>query len=74
MDGDVLPGAWPQKPGSATLAFFGVEPALLDQDGKEIEGEGEGMLCIKRPWPGMMRTVRGNHQRFEDTYFRPFNG
>ena len=69
-----LPGATPLKPGSATFPFFGVVPAVLDQDGKELEGECEGMLCIKEPWPGQMRTVYGDHQRFEETYFSMFKG
>ena len=69
-----LPGATPLKPGSATLPFFGVEPCLVDDKGKEIEGVGEGALCIKRPWPGMMRTVFGDHQRFIDTYFKMYPG
>ncbi len=69
-----LPGATPLKPGSATLPFFGVEPALLDSNGKEIEGPGEGALVMKRPWPGMMRTVYGHHQRFKETYFAMYPG
>ncbi len=69
-----LPGATPLKPGSATFPFFGVAPAVLDQDGKELDGECEGMLVIKEPWPGMMRTVYGDHQRFEETYFSMFKG
>ncbi|KAI7837757.1 hypothetical protein COHA_008388 [Chlorella ohadii] len=64
-----LPGATPLKAGAATLPFFGVEPALLDQAGNEIEGPGQGYLVIKRPWPAMMRTVAGDHARFEQTYF-----
>ena len=69
-----LPGAIPLKPGSATLPFFGVEPCLVDEKGNELEGEAEGALCIKRPWPGMMRTVYGNHDRFIETYFKMFPG
>lgn len=69
-----LPGAIPLKPGSATLPFFGVEPCLMDDKGREIEGEGEGALCIKRPWPGQMRTVYGDHDRFIETYFRMYPG
>jgi len=69
-----LPGATDLKPGSATLPFFGIEPALLDDKGKEIEGEGRGYLVIKRPWPGMMRTVYGDHKRFFDTYFSQHPG
>jgi acetyl-CoA synthetase len=69
-----LPGATALKPGAATVPFFGVEPCIVDDKGKELEGEAEGALCIKRPWPGMMRTVFGDHQRFIDTYFRMFPG
>ncbi|MCS3903072.1 acetyl-CoA synthetase [Methylohalomonas lacus] len=69
-----LPGATDLKPGSATLPFFGVEPCLVDDKGNEIEGAGEGALCIKRPWPGIMRTVYGDHERFIDTYFKMFPG
>lgn len=69
-----LPGATPLKPGSATLPFFGVEPVLLDAKGQEIEGEGEGSLCIKSSWPSQIRTVYGNHQRLIDTYFSQFEG
>lgn len=69
-----LPGAIPQKPGSATVPFYGIEPALLDVEGREIEGEGEGSLVIKRPWPGMMRGVWGEPERFRQTYFQTFPG
>jgi acetyl-CoA synthetase len=69
-----LPGATPTKPGSATFPFFGVVPELLTEDGKLIEGEGEGYLVFKQPWPGMMRTLFGNQQRFELTYFTKFPG
>ncbi|MGI9304718.1 MAG: AMP-binding enzyme, partial [Gammaproteobacteria bacterium] len=69
-----LPGANKLKPGSATRPFFGVEPVLLDPDGKEIDGAGAGALCIKRSWPGQMRTVWGDHKRFKDTYFATFPG
>ena len=69
-----LPGATDLKPGSATHPFFGVEPCLVDDKGVEIHGVGEGSLCIRRPWPGMMRTVYGDHQRFIDTYFKTFRG
>lgn len=69
-----LPGATPMKPGSAAFPFFGVLPELLDEDGRVIEGEGEGYLVFRRPWPGMMRTLYGNHQRFQNTYFDRFNG
>jgi acetyl-CoA synthetase len=69
-----LPGARALKPGSATLPFFGVEPALLDEKGNELHGPAEGALVIKRSWPGQMRTVYGDHERFKDTYFRMFPG
>ncbi|HHB12912.1 MAG TPA: acetate--CoA ligase [Chromatiales bacterium] len=69
-----LPGATPLKPGSATRPFFGVQPVLLDQDGKEIEGPGAGSLAIKFPWPGQMRTVFGDHKRFAETYFSQYPG
>ena len=69
-----LPGATDLKPGSATLPFFGVEPCLVDEQGKELEGAAAGALCLKRSWPGQMRTVYGDHQRFIDTYFRAFKG
>lgn len=69
-----LPGCTPMKPGSASFPFFGVVPILLDEQGKEIEGPGEGYLVFKRPWPGMMRTLFGNHDRFEQTYFSKFPG
>ncbi|QDX25564.1 acetate--CoA ligase [Sphingomonas suaedae] len=69
-----LPGATPLKPGSATKPFFGVQPALLDTDGKEIEGAGDGCLVIKDSWPGQMRTVWGDHDRFFQTYFTTFKG
>jgi len=69
-----LPGCTPLKPGSATRPFFGVRPALLDNDGKRIDGEGEGNLCIEFPWPGLMRTVYGDPQRFFGTYFSQFKG
>ncbi len=69
-----LPGAIAQKPGSATLPFFGVVPQLVDADGKEIIGEGSGNLCIARSWPGQIRTVYGDHERFEQTYFSTYKG
>ncbi|XP_042870911.1 acetyl-coenzyme A synthetase, cytoplasmic-like isoform X1 [Penaeus japonicus] len=69
-----LPGATPCKPGSACFPFFGVDVALLDEEGVEIKGEGEGYLVFRRPWPGIMRTVYGNHERFETTYFKKFPG
>ena len=69
-----LPGAWPQKPGSATFPFFGVQPVIVDEKGKEIEGECSGYLCIKKSWPGAFRTLYGDHDRYETTYFKPFAG
>ncbi|MEO0345208.1 MAG: acetate--CoA ligase [Pseudomonadota bacterium] len=69
-----LPGATALKPGSATRPLFGIQPALLDAEGNEIEGEGAGNLVIKDSWPGQMRTVYGDHQRFIDTYFSTFDG
>ena len=69
-----LPGATDLKPGSATLPFFGIEPCLIDDKGNEIEGAGEGSLCFKRPWPGQMRTVFGDHERFKNTYFQTHPG
>ena len=69
-----LPGAIAQKPGSATLPFFGVQPKLLTLEGKEISGAGEGVLAIADSWPGQMRTVYRNHSRFEETYFSTYPG
>ncbi|MCH8885204.1 MAG: acetate--CoA ligase [SAR324 cluster bacterium] len=69
-----LPGCTPLKPGSATRPFFGIRPVLMDPDGKPIEGEGEGVLCIAHPWPGLMRRVYGDDQRFFDTYFKQYEG
>ncbi len=69
-----LPGATPLKPGSATRPFFGIEPLLVDNEGKRIEGPGDGNLCLARSWPGQMRTVYGDHRRFVDTYFSTFPG
>ncbi|MGD2136905.1 MAG: acetate--CoA ligase [Gammaproteobacteria bacterium] len=69
-----VPGATRLKPGSATHPFFGVVPAIVDSEGKVVEGEAEGSLVITRPWPGQMRTVYGNHQRFIDTYFSAYPG
>jgi len=62
------------KPGSATKPFFGVQPALLNEEGKEIEGAGTGNLCIKHSWPSQIRTVYGDHQRMVDTYFSTYPG
>jgi len=67
-------GAIPLKPGSATKPFYGIKPSIVDKDGKEIKGAGEGRLCISQSWPGQMRTVYGDHQRFIDTYFSQFDG
>jgi len=69
-----LPGATGLKPGSATKPFFGVQPALLDENGNEIKGEGAGALCIKHSWPSQIRTVFGDHQRMVDTYFSTYKG
>ena len=70
-----LPGATPTKPGSATLPFFGVDPVLLDENGDEIIGNNKnGLLAMKSSWPGQMRTVYGDHQRFKETYFTQFKG
>ncbi len=67
-------GAIKLKPGSASKPFFGIEPCIVDKNGKELDGECEGMLCMKRSWPGQMRTVYGDHKRFIDTYFSQFDG
>ncbi|MFC1684506.1 acetate--CoA ligase [Pseudomonadota bacterium] len=69
-----LAGAHTLKPGSASKPFFGVEPAIVDADGKILEGECSGNLVITRPWPGQMRSVYGDHQRFIDTYFKTYPG
>ena len=69
-----LPGATPMKPGSATLPFFGVEPVILDEQGNELAGKATGLLAIKSAWPGIMRTVYGDHDRFRETYFSRFPG
>jgi acetyl-CoA synthetase len=69
-----LPGAIGLKPGSATKPFFGVKPVIVDGEGRVLEGETEGNLCIADSWPGQMRTVYGDHQRFIDTYFKTFPG
>jgi acetyl-CoA synthetase len=69
-----LPGATDLKPGSATHPFFGVQPALVDNDGKILEGPNEGNLVIKDAWPGIMRSVYGDHERFIQTYFTTFPG
>jgi acetyl-CoA synthetase len=69
-----LPGAIPTKPGSCTLPFPGLEPVLLDEKGKEIEGPAEGFLCIKAAWPAIMRTIYGDHDRFKNLYFGNYPG
>ena len=70
-----LPGATPLKASSATFPFFGIVPVLLDpKDGTEIQGEGEGCLCIKEPWPGMFLDVHGAHERYENSYFKVYEG
>ena len=69
-----LVGATPLKPGSATRPFFGIQPALLDDEGNEVDGAGVGNLVIKRSWPGQMRTVYGDHDRFVATYFATYPG
>ena len=69
-----LVGAIDMKPGSATLPFFGIKPSIVDKDNQEIEGPGEGSLCIDISWPGQMRTVYGDHDRFIDTYFKQYSG
>jgi acetyl-CoA synthetase len=69
-----LPGATDLKPGSASKPFFGVQPAIVDEQGNELEGECSGNLVMKAPWPGMMRSVYGDHQRFIDTYFSTYPG
>jgi len=69
-----LPGATPLKPGSATRPFFGVRPVIVDAEGKHMEGAAEGNLCIADSWPGQMRTVYGDHERFIQTYFSTYPG
>ncbi|MEX0406268.1 acetate--CoA ligase [Aquibium sp. LZ166] len=69
-----LPGAVDLKAGSATLPFFGVQPQLVDNDGKVLEGAADGNLCITDSWPGQMRTVYGDHERFIQTYFSTYKG
>ena len=69
-----LVGAIDMKPGSATLPFFGIKPSIVDKDNQEIDGSGEGSLCIDASWPGQMRTVYGDHERFIDTYFKQYSG
>ncbi|WP_094751488.1 acetate--CoA ligase [Psychromonas sp. CD1] len=69
-----LPGATDLKPGSATRPFFGIQPALVDKEGKILKGEGEGSLVILESWPGQMRTLFNNHKHFENTYFSKYKG
>ena len=69
-----LPGATALKPGSATRPFFGIEPAIVDADGNLLEGAAQGNLCLLDSWPGQMRSVYGDHQRFVDTYFKAYPG
>ena len=69
-----LPGATPTKPGSATWPFFGVIPQIVDNDGKVLEGECEGNLCIAEPWPGIARSIYKDHDRFVQTYFSTYKG
>jgi len=69
-----LPGATALKPGSATRPFFGIQPLMVDADGNQLDGACEGNLCIADSWPGQMRTVYGDHQRFIDTYFATYPG
>ena len=69
-----LPGATALKPGSATRPLFGVQPAIVDSDGQVLEGEAMGNLVLLDSWPGQMRTVYGDHQRFFDTYFSQYPG
>jgi len=69
-----LPGATPLKPGSATTPFFGIVPQIVDAEGKVLDGAASGNLCIADSWPGQMRTVYGDHQRFIETYFSAYPG
>jgi acetyl-CoA synthetase len=69
-----LPGATALKPGSATRPFFGIKPIIVDAEGQELSGATEGNLCIADSWPGQMRTVYGDHERFVQTYFSTFPG
>ena len=69
-----FPGATALKPGSAGRPFFGIQPVIVDENGNELEGECKGNLAVKYPWPGQMRTVYGDHQRFIDTYFSQYPG
>ncbi|KAK9792268.1 hypothetical protein WJX73_005402 [Symbiochloris irregularis] len=69
-----LPGVWPQPPGCASLPFFGVQPVMLNEKGEELQGAGEGFLAVKASWPSTLRTLFGDHARYETTYFQPFKG
>ncbi|MFH4979550.1 hypothetical protein AB6A40_006259 [Gnathostoma spinigerum] len=69
-----IPAAIDTKPGSATLPFFGIDPVIVDAEGCEIEGPGEGNLCIRRAWPGLCRSIYGDHDRYVSTYFSTFPG
>jgi len=69
-----IPFVTKQKPGSASLPFFGIEPVLLNEAGEELNGEAEGYLCFKRPWPSMFRTLFTDHKRYEEAYFSMFKG
>ncbi len=69
-----LPAATPTKPGSATLPFFGIQPVILDESGKELAGPARGYLAIKTAWPSLMRTIYGDHERFREIYFERFPG
>ena len=69
-----LPGATALKPGSATLPFFGIKPVLLDDKGAELSGEASGILAIADSWPGQSRSIYGNHQRFQETYYQMYPG
>ncbi|MBM4318529.1 MAG: acetate--CoA ligase, partial [Deltaproteobacteria bacterium] len=69
-----LPGAIPTKPGSATLPFFGVRPVVINEKGDRLEGPASGLLMLEEPWPGMARTVYGDHDRFQKTYFSAYPG
>ena len=69
-----LPGLTEAKPGSATRPFPGIKPAIYDEDGNPVEGEASGYLVIEKPWPGMLRTIYKDQQRYEDTYWNVYDG
>ncbi|EDV23448.1 uncharacterized protein TRIADDRAFT_27464 [Trichoplax adhaerens] len=69
-----LPGCTPMKPGSVCFPFFGIKPVVLNEDGNEVQGQSEGYLAISQAWPSTMRTVYGDHERYENTYFGKFDG